>query len=83
LFRYEDAGLLDRTHLRWFTRITIKELFESTGFAIVEGGARIFDQPSEVVLSAIRELAYASNADPELAAADALPLQWVVRAEPR
>ena len=83
LFRYEDSGLLDRTHLRWFTRITIKEMFESTGFSIVEGGARIFDQPSEVVLSAIREMAYSCNTDPDQAATDAIPLQWVVRAEPK
>jgi precorrin-6B methylase 2 len=83
-FRYEDSGLLDRTHLRWFTRITIGELFESTGFRIVEGGSRIFDEPGrDRVLAAIRVLAQAGNADPEQAMNDAIPLQFVVRAEPK
>ena len=31
LFRYEDSGLLDRTHVRWFTRVTMIEMFTSLG----------------------------------------------------
>jgi SAM-dependent methyltransferase len=83
-FRYEDSGLLDRTHLRWFTRLTIGEMFDAAGFTIVEGGARTFDEPGrEKVLEAIRTLARAVGADPEQAASDARALQWVVRAETR
>lgn len=40
LFRYEDMGLMDRTHIRWFTRTTMIDLFQSTGFKIVEGMPR-------------------------------------------
>jgi trans-aconitate methyltransferase len=29
---YQDAGILDRTHLRFFTRSTVASLFESTGY---------------------------------------------------
>lgn len=29
---YQDTGLLDRTHLRWFTRDTIRELLDDVGF---------------------------------------------------
>lgn len=38
-WRYEDDGVLDRTHLRFFTREGARELVESAGFAIerVEG----------------------------------------------
>lgn len=83
-FRYEDAGLLDRTHLRWFTRITMQELFDSSGFRIVEGGSRVMDEPDrEKFLAAIKVMARANNVDEEQAAADAIPIQWVVRAEPR
>jgi len=32
---YQDAGILDRTHLRFFTRATAIELLESTGFRVV------------------------------------------------
>jgi 2-polyprenyl-3-methyl-5-hydroxy-6-metoxy-1,4-benzoquinol methylase len=31
---YEDTGLLDRTHLRFFTRATMIELFESEGYKV-------------------------------------------------
>jgi len=31
-FIYEDSGLLDRTHIRWLTRMTILDLFNSNGF---------------------------------------------------
>lgn len=82
--RYEDSGLLDRTHLRWFTRKTIVELFRSTGFEIVEGRPRIFDEPNrEAFLPKIAEMAALMGDDPKVAVNDALPLQYVVRAEPR
>lgn len=35
-FKYSEAGILDRTHLRFFTRSTLVELIESTG-AKIEG----------------------------------------------
>jgi SAM-dependent methyltransferase len=84
LIRYEDAGLLDRTHLRWFTRLTMQELFVGTGYDIVAGVPRIFDEPGrDLVLPAIRAMAAAQGGDPELAVTDALALQYVVRAVPR
>jgi SAM-dependent methyltransferase len=82
-FIYEDAGLLDRTHLRWFTRRTMIEMFERAGLRIEAGFPRIFDDPrKEQVLPGIRLMAQGIGADPELAAADALPYQYVVRAVP-
>lgn len=33
-FRYRPLGLLDETHLRFFTRSSIQDLFESSGYAI-------------------------------------------------
>lgn len=35
-FNYADAGLLDRTHLRFFTRKTIELMMAEAGFRIVE-----------------------------------------------
>ena len=35
-FPYSDRGLLDKTHLRFFTRTTILELFSSAGFKVDE-----------------------------------------------
>lgn len=80
-FRYENEGLLDRTHLRWFTRQTIIEMFHQAGFEIQEGVPRIFDEPGrERFLPMIGEMAKAAGADPEVAISDAIPLQYVIRA---
>jgi len=35
-FTYQDNGILDRTHLRFFTKKTITDMFENAGFYIVE-----------------------------------------------
>jgi SAM-dependent methyltransferase len=83
LLRYEDQGLLDRTHLRFFTRITMIDLFESSGYRLVEGYPRIFNEPErEKFLPAIRAMALAAGADPAVAEKDAIPLQYVVKAVP-
>jgi 2-polyprenyl-3-methyl-5-hydroxy-6-metoxy-1,4-benzoquinol methylase len=82
-FRYQDQGLLDRTHIRWFTRITMIELFESSGYKIIEGVPRVFDEPNrEKILPSIRAMALASGANPQQAVDDAIPVQWVVRVIP-
>lgn len=83
-FRYEDQGLLDRSHLRWFTRITMIELFESAGFKVVQMLPRIFDEPArDSFLPAIRLLAAAApGGDPDTAVRDAMALQYVIKAVP-
>lgn len=82
-FRYEDSGLLDRTHLRWFSRKTIIELFESSGFKIAEGIPRIFDEPNrDKFLPKIAEIAKICGVDPDLVINDCIPMQYVVRAVP-
>ncbi|MEK7347463.1 MAG: class I SAM-dependent methyltransferase [Candidatus Eisenbacteria bacterium] len=35
-FRYEDEGLLDRTHVRFFTQATALEMVSAAGFRVVE-----------------------------------------------
>lgn len=83
-FRYQDAGLLDRTHIRWFTRKTIIDLFKTSGFEIEEMGGRVFEEPARAqALPAIRSLAQACGADPDEAERDAMPLQYLVRARAR
>ena len=79
-FRYEAEGLLDKTHLRWFTRQTIIELFDEAGFSIQDGTSRIFNEPErEKYLSIIGEMAKLTGVDPQIAISDSLPMQYVVR----
>lgn len=83
-FRYEDSGLLDKTHLRWFTRQTIGEMFDMTGFQIINIYARVFEDPArDNFLPAIREMALAGGVDPNIAEQDALAVQYVVKATPK
>lgn len=83
-FRYESSGLLDKTHLRWFTRQTIIELFDTTGFRIEAGMPRVFQDPiRDTFLPVIESMARAAGGDPKAAIEDALPLQYVMRAVPR
>jgi 2-polyprenyl-3-methyl-5-hydroxy-6-metoxy-1,4-benzoquinol methylase len=80
-FRYTDTGLLDRTHLRFFDRQGIEEMFEATGYRIPEWREvrlKLF-QPPEFEL---RE----EDVSPELiksieGAPDSQTYQYVFRAE--
>ena len=82
-FRYEDGGLMDRTHLRFFTRATMLEMFSGAGLKIEQGFPRIFGElKNEHVIAAIKSMAIGVGADPELALQDSLPLQYVVKAVP-
>lgn len=47
---YTDAGLLDRTHLRFFTRATIYEMFESAGYTIIKEGTENYNGIKERML---------------------------------
>jgi 2-polyprenyl-3-methyl-5-hydroxy-6-metoxy-1,4-benzoquinol methylase len=37
-FDYADQGVMDRTHLRWFTPKTYREMFERCGFDVLDVG---------------------------------------------
>lgn len=81
--RYQESGLLDRTHLRWFTRQTIHEMFSQAGFVIVEEKPRVFPESgNELVLNLIENMANLFGYDKKLALQDALALQYVVKAVP-
>ena len=82
-FRYEDSGLLDRTHLRFFTRKTMIELFRDAGFEVAEANSRIYeDGLSERFLPLVAAFAKAAGVDPQLAMGDAVPFQYILRATP-
>ncbi|MBY0512035.1 MAG: class I SAM-dependent methyltransferase [Rhodospirillaceae bacterium] len=80
-FDYQAEGLMDKTHLRWFTRASLIKMFDETGFKVTEGMPRVFDEPQrEKALPVIEQMARLLGADPKQAVADALPIQYVVKA---
>jgi 2-polyprenyl-3-methyl-5-hydroxy-6-metoxy-1,4-benzoquinol methylase len=79
-FRYRDLGLLDDTHVRFFTRASIVDLFESEGFVVstwrrrhVEEGAAEIHPPADLPENVRAWL----GSDPELTT-----YQFVIRAVP-
>ncbi len=82
-FWYEETGLLDRTHIRFFTRITLTRMFEDCGFRIDAWHPRVFAFSHERQgVDAVRSFAHALGADPEVSAQDAMVFQYVLRAVP-
>lgn len=82
--RYDDSGLLDRTHLRFFTRQTIFEMFDQAGLQIVAGQPRVFAEPMrDKFLPILAQLAQQAGCDVKMALTDAMPLQYVLRATPK
>ena len=78
-FFYEQSGLMDRTHLRWFTRSTRIKMFEDTGWAIEKGLARRLPANSQQqsVMEAIGHFAEICQFDPTVAKQDAEVFQYL------
>jgi SAM-dependent methyltransferase len=83
LFRYEDSGLLDRTHIRWFTRVTMLEMFVQAGWKVAHGFSRQLPQQAPAALmEGIRAIAQAGGADGDQAVQDANAFQYLFRLTP-
>jgi 2-polyprenyl-3-methyl-5-hydroxy-6-metoxy-1,4-benzoquinol methylase len=82
-FWYEPAGLLDRTHIRFFTRVTLSRLFHDAGLRIVLAQSRVFNfEGQETALAGIREWAKSMGHDAEACVQDATPFQYLLKAIP-
>jgi 2-polyprenyl-3-methyl-5-hydroxy-6-metoxy-1,4-benzoquinol methylase len=79
-FRYRPLGLLDKTHLRFFTREGVQDLFEESGYAVTTWRRRrldLADAEIRVPPSVPNEARVALAGDPE-----ASTYQFIVRATP-
>lgn len=80
-WRYADKGLLDRTHIRFFTRQTIIEMIQDAGFKITELIPRHIHHPfADNFLNVIENLAATTGGDPQTASLDASVFQYIVKA---
>jgi len=78
---YADAGLLDRTHLRFFTLDSALEMFRSAGWTILDARPRVlWPQETRSALNAMVPLAASVGVDEGKLRRDLSAFQWVIRA---
>ncbi|KZR61792.1 hypothetical protein PMIT1303_01992 [Prochlorococcus sp. MIT 1303] len=77
----EDQGIFDRTHLRWFTRQSIEELFKAAGLHLAEIHPRIFKpEKAQQFAMAMAPSLKAMNINPDQLLQGCAPLQYVITA---
>ncbi len=80
-FDYEEQGLFDRTHLRWFTFETTRRAIREAGLAPYDVLPRIFDRQQAIAFAnAMRPALETLGIDVQHYANRAAPLQYVWRA---
>jgi SAM-dependent methyltransferase len=80
-FDYDDHGLFDRTHLRWFTPETTQRALRGAGLLPYDVIPRIFDRDNALAFArAMRPALDGLGIDADLYAQRAQPLQHVWRA---
>jgi 2-polyprenyl-3-methyl-5-hydroxy-6-metoxy-1,4-benzoquinol methylase len=75
----EDAGLFDRTHIRWFTLHDMIQLVERSGLVVETIQERTFatDQ-GRSILEDLQPLAFNLGVDPDVLMKRGLPFQYVL-----
>jgi 2-polyprenyl-3-methyl-5-hydroxy-6-metoxy-1,4-benzoquinol methylase len=78
---YADAGLLDRTHLRFFTHETMREMFTSAGWTVCKSQSRIiqYDKTMEA-LKTFEPLIASQGLNAAKAKQDLAAFQWIISA---
>lgn len=75
----EDAGIFDRTHIRWFTLHDMVQLLQGAGLRVERVIPRIFNpQKAQPLLQALEPAARLLGVTPEALSQGTLPLQYVL-----
>jgi len=88
VWNYEETGLLDKTHLRWFTLRTMLDGLKQRGFVLCDVSPRIFGFDIEPAAAFTRKItpaltALGIQADEYQRRAQVLQYVWRVRKTPR
>lgn len=83
-FKYEQAGILDATHLKFFTAETLQALLAEAGYAVQEVDYTWHDLPDEVIAAYLRAagLDVTSAALAAFHAPEAVAYQFILSATP-
>ncbi len=80
-WRYEESGLFDQTHLRWFSQESGRQALAEAGYVPLDSVGRVFEgERGQRFIAAIAPALDALGVDREAYARRALPLQHVWRA---
>ncbi len=80
-WRYADQGLLDKTHLRFFTLDTAVALFENAGWTVLDALPRkLQPEETEAALRTLLPAAVAMGMSEDKARVNLTAFQWVIRA---
>ncbi len=80
-WQYQDEGLLDRTHFRFFTLDSIGELFQESGLPVIDVQTRNLNGPPyQDVMRLLEPVVRALGGEPGRFASQAAALQYMVRA---
>jgi len=83
-WKYEPHGLLDETHLRWFSLDSMREGLEAAGLLPHDVSPRVFDgEKAKQFAAAIAPALHNLGVDPATYAQRAAPLQYIWRAVKR
>ena len=84
IWKYEPSGLLDETHLRWFSLETMREGLLELGLVPCDVHPRVFDaRQAEEFTTTIAPALTALGVDPQAYVQRAAPLQYVWRVRKR
>jgi hypothetical protein len=76
-----DEGILDRTHLRFFTAFEIAAFLEASGFSIF-GTVNVNRSPATPYLDPVAELVKRFGGDDRRFREEATIIQYIVKAKP-
>ncbi|MFY8054629.1 MAG: class I SAM-dependent methyltransferase, partial [Limnohabitans sp.] len=80
-WHYADQGLLDKTHLRFFTLDTAVALFEKAGWTVLDALPRkLQPEETEAALKTLLPAAVAMGMSEDKARVNLTAFQWVIRA---
>jgi 2-polyprenyl-3-methyl-5-hydroxy-6-metoxy-1,4-benzoquinol methylase len=80
-FPYRDTGLLDRSHIRFFTKVGLRDMIKEAGLVVVET-RRVVQPLFQTELAVERERVDQSTIDLVLSDPEAETYQFVVKAVP-
>jgi 2-polyprenyl-3-methyl-5-hydroxy-6-metoxy-1,4-benzoquinol methylase len=80
-WNYGDEGLLDRTHLRFFTLQSLVKILENSGWSLIDATPRIlWGEKTKSAINMFAPVAESLNIKPDALAFNLSAYQWIIRA---